>query len=337
MDRLRPSFGPVPAHAPALRWGIIAPGNIAHRFVRELHAFTASRVVAVGSRSLDRAATFADEFAIDTPYGSYEDVVADERVDVVYVASPHSHHRDHALLAIKAGKPVLVEKAFARNRTEADAVMAAARQAGVFVMEAMWMRFLPQMHALREVLAAGTIGKVTSLSATLGKPFSHIPGMARREVAGGSLLALGVYPVSLAHHLLGPPQQIASGGTLTPAGVDGNVGIVLTYPEAVVTLSTTMMVPANNVAEICGTDGRIHLTADFHGPASTLEVHSSDGRRHVIAPVVEGGFQFQAAEVARCIVEGRTESHLMSWQGTLDVMTTMDTVRRQIGVSFPGE
>lgn len=331
------SSGPDPALAPALRWGIIAPGNIARTFAKDLHSFTASRVVAVGSRSLDRAKAFADEFAIGKPYGSYEEVAADEQVDVVYVASPQYLHRDHALLAIGAGKPVLVEKAFARNQTEAGAVIDAARAAGVFAMEAMWTRFLPHVHALRNILAAGEIGAVTYFSATLGKPLGDLPGMATRGVAGGSLLSLGVYPISLAHHVLGRPQQIASGGTLTSSGVDANVGTILTYPRAIATLSATMMVQAHNVAEIVGTEGRIRLTADFHRPTSTLEVHASDGRRQVIEPIVEGGFQFQAAEVARCIAEGRTESNLMSWRDTLEVMETMDTVRRQIGVTYPGE
>lgn len=337
MGRPHAASGPDPTGAPALRWGIIAPGTIARRFVTELHTFTSSRVVAVGSRSLDRAGAFAAEFGIDTAYGSYEEVAADQRVDAIYVASPTSHHRDHALLAVAAGKPALVEKAFARNRTEAATVFEAARQAGVFVMEAMWNRFLPHMYALREILASGVIGEIGYLSATLGKPYSHIPGMARRDVAGGSLLALGVYPVSLAHHLLGAPESVASGGTRTSEGVDGSVGIVLTYPHAVATLSTTMMVQAHNVAEISGTAGRIRLTADFHLPTSVIEIVPSDGQPQTIDLDVPGGFQFEAAEVARCLAAGRTESSLMSWSDTLGVMGTMDTVRDQIGVRYPGE
>ncbi|MPV48930.1 MULTISPECIES: Gfo/Idh/MocA family protein [unclassified Pseudactinotalea] len=332
-----PALGPDPALAPPLRWGILAPGGIARKFARELHRYTSSRVVAVGSRSLERAEAFASEFNAGTAYGSYAELVADPRVEAVYVCSPHSHHREHALLAIEAGRHVLVEKAFARNRAEAEEVFTAARLAGVFAMEAMWTRFLPHVRALRDLVAAGAIGEITHVYAAHGQPIAQVPRMARPDLAGGALLDLGVYPISFTHDLLGPPEEITSAGILTDAGVDANVGVVLTYPNAVATLSTTMLARTRNVAEIAGTAGTIRVTDTFYHPSARLEVTGADGEERVIDPGAEGGFQFEAAAVARAVAAGETASELMSWQGTLDVMSTMDTIRGQLGVTFPGE
>lgn len=331
------AYGPDPAQAPPLRWGIIGPGGIARKFAHEVQSFTSSRVTAVGSRSVERAEEFAREFEIETAYGSYAELVADARVQAVYVASPHSHHREHALLAIAAGKHVLVEKAFARSRAEATEIFAAAQAAGVFVMEAMWTRFLPHMRALRQLLADGVIGEITHVYAAHGQAISHVPRMARPELAGGALLDLGVYPISFTHDLLGPPERIVGDGYRTAAGVDANVGMVLTYPQAMATLATTMLARTDNRAEIAGTGGMVRVTDTFYNPTARLELVQSDGTEQVIDPSITGGFQYEAAEVARCVAQGRAESELMRWQHTLDVLATLDTLRGQVGVTFPGE
>lgn len=329
-----------PLAAPTLRWGILAPGLIAHTFARAVLSHTRGEIVAVGSRSRDRAQTFANEYDIAGVHGSYEELVADPQVQAVYVASPHSEHREHALLAIAAGKHVLVEKSFTRNAAEAQEVVDAARAAGVFCMEAMWTRFLPHQVALRSVLERGEIGEVISLVADHGQAFGHMPPTHRLhnpELAGGALLDLGVYPVSFAHDVLGVPDRIQALGSLTPTGVDGQISISLGYGERVqAALQTTLWSRTATTAVIGGTEGRVEIDSDFYRPTS-FRVIRNDGTWWAYDREVEGGFQFQAAEVARRVADGATESEVISLDNTLEVMRTMDEVRRQVGVSYPGE
>jgi len=231
-----------PRTAPPIRWGILAPGGIANTFALAVNRYTRAQLVAVGSRNKDRAERFATQHGIPTTHVGYEALINDPQVDAVYVASPHSEHHDHALLAIAAGKHVLVEKSFARNAAEAQEVVDAARAAGVFCMEAMWTRFLPHVVALRSVLERGDIGRIVGLIADHGQPFASWPATHRihnPELAGGALLDLGVYPVSFAHDLLGVPDRIAAVGSLTPTGVDGQISIALGFgPDVQASLHT---------------------------------------------------------------------------------------------------
>ena len=319
---------------------MLGRGGIAHTFARAVTEHTASGVVAVGSRSQERAAAFASRWDVPAVHDSYEALVADPTVEAVYVASPHSEHRDHALLAIAAGKHVLVEKSFTRNATEAQEVVDAARAAGVFVMEAMWTRFLPHVVALRSVLERGEIGEVVSVIADHGQAFGHLPPTHRLhdpELAGGALLDLGVYPVSFAHDLLGVPDTIRATGSLTPTGVDGQISIALGYGERVqASLHTTLWSRTATTAVIAGTEGRIEVSGAFYTP-NDFTVTRDDGSWWSFDREVEGGFQYQVAEVARRIAEGATESPRITLDDTLAVLRTMDEIRSQIGVVYPGE
>ena len=329
---------PDPRDAPALRWGVLGAGGIAATMTTALQEGTRQQVVAVGSRDLGRAREFAGRFGIARAHGSYEDLVADPEVDAVYVASPHSEHHDHALLAIAAGKHVLVEKAFTRNEAEAVEVLDAAREAGVFVMEAMWTRFLPHVAALRGVIARGEIGDVVNLSADHGQWFAFDPAhrLYAPELAGGALLDLGVYPVSFALDLLGAPASVTAVGSLTETGVDGQVSVVLGYGDAQATLSTTLWSRTATTAVISGTAGRIEVEGAFYAPTS-FRVVRHDGSSWYYDGFSGEGKQYQAAEVARRVAAGETQSPRMSWDSTLEVMRTLDEVRRQVGVVYPGE
>ena len=329
-----------PRSAPSIRWGILGPGGIAATFADAVNHHTRAQLVAVGSRNRDRAERFATQHGVPTTHVGYEALVADPQVDAVYVASPHSEHREHALMAIAAGKHVLVEKSFTRNAAEAQEVVDAARAAGVFLMEAMWTRFLPHVVALRAVIERGEIGEVVSFIADHGQSFGHLPATHRLhnpDLAGGALLDLGVYPVSFAHDLLGVPDTIAATGSLTPTGVDGQISIALGYGERVqASLHTTLWSRTATTAVIGGTEGRIEITSDFYRPTS-FAVIREDGTWWSYDREVDGGFQYQAAEVARRVAEGATESPRITHQNTLEVMRTMDEIRRQAGVVYPGE
>lgn len=334
---LAPTY-PAPADAPAVRWGILAAGGIARRFAREIPALTASTVLAVGSRSTERAADFAAELHVPRAYGSYEDLVADADVDAVYIASPHSEHRDHALLALEAGKPVLVEKAFTRNAAEAREVFDVAAARGLFAIEAMWARFLPHYRAVVDAVHAGVIGEVLAVHAQHGQLL--VGGNERLwnpELAGGALLDVGVYPISFAHALLGVPDQVHAFGTLTDRGVDAAETVVLRYGDRTVAVAEAALdARMDNAATIAGTLGRISIAGTFYAPTTVrLELH--DGTVQELPRQHEGGFQYEAAEAARRIAAGDTSSPLMSWTGSVEVMEIMDEIRAQLGVRYPGE
>lgn len=329
---------PAPLDAPSLRWGIVGTGGIAGHFARTVPPRTRQRIVAVASRSPERAEGFAAQHGIERAYGDLEAFAASE-LDVVYVASPHSEHRDHALAAIAAGKHVLVEKAFTRNRAEAEEVFAAARSRGVFVMEAMWTRFLPHMVAIRGLLAQGAVGRIVSLHADHGQHLDSDPEgrLLNPALAGGALLDLGVYPVSFALDVLGAPASVRTVGTVTETGVDGTASISLSYPSgAVATCTTTLHAGTPTGAVVNGSAGRIEIEGEFYRPTAFSLVVGGQ-RTTVGSPPSEGGFEYQVAEVARRVVAGETESPIMSWQHTLDVLTALDDARGQLGVVYPGE
>ena len=329
---------PDPRTAPPIRWGILGAGGIASSFAEAVRVHTQGRVASVGSRDRVRAERFATAHGVPTTHHGYDELVEDPHVDVVYVATPHSHHREHALLAIAAGKHVLVEKAFTRNEAEAVEVLDAAREAGVFVMEAMWTRFLPHVAALRGVIARGEIGDVVNLSADHGQWFAFDPAhrLYAPELAGGALLDLGVYPVSFALDLLGAPASVTAVGSLTETGVDGQVSVVLGYGDAQATLSTTLWSRTATTAVVSGTAGRIEVEGAFYAPTS-FRVVRHDGSSWYYDGFSGEGKQYQAAEVARRVAAGETQSPRMSWDSTLEVMRTLDEVRRQVGVVYPGE
>jgi predicted dehydrogenase len=341
MTTLPPSRVPDPAEAPTIRWGVLAPGGIARAWTAALHARTTSRVVAVGSRSLERAEGFAAEFGVERAHGSYESLVGDDDVDAVYVASPHSEHHDHALLALGAGKPVLVEKAFARNATEAAAVIDVARAEGLLCVEAMWTRFLPHLDVVRRCLEDDLLGDVVAVEADHGQLlYPHGPQrMADPALAGGALLDLAIYPVSFAHLALGAFSTVEATGVLAETGVDASETIAVTGPQGGIgTLSSTMLAKTPCAASISGTTGRLEIDGWFYEPATVRLLDPDDQELDRFEPPSrEHGLAYEAAEFARLLGAGKTESDLLPLDETLRLMQVLDQVRGQLGVRFPGE
>lgn len=341
MTTLPSSRIPDPIDAPAIRWGVLAPGGIAHHWAAALHAKTASRVAAVGSRSLERAQAFAAEFGAERAHGSYEALVGDPEIDAVYVASPHSAHHDHALLALEAGKPVLVEKAFTRNAGEAAAVIETARARGLLVVEAMWTRFLPHLDVVRRCLEEGLLGEVVAVEADHGQ-LLHPDGperMTQPALAGGALLDLGIYPIAFAHLALGGFTAVQATGTLIDTGVDAGETIAVTGPQgAIGTLSSTMLAKTPCAASISGTEARVEIDGWFYQP-NTVHLLDPDDREldRFESPSREHGLAYESAEFARLLTAGRTESDLLPLDETLRMMQVLDEVRAQLGVRFPGE
>ncbi|GLZ11592.1 dehydrogenase [Actinomadura sp. NBRC 104425] len=332
---------PSPREAPALEWGVIAPGGIAAAFTRALHTYTEQRVVAVGSRDAGRARAFADRFGIAASYGGYAELLDDDRVDIVYVASPHSEHFAHAMQAIQAGRHVLVEKAFTRNAREAEQLIEAARRRGVFLMEAMWTRFLPHIDVVRQVLASGMLGEVQTVVADHGQ--FMVPDATSRlyapELAGGALLDLGVYPVSFASMVLGPFTSITAVGTKAFTGVDGQASIVVTNEAgAHGVLNTTLFTRTPTTASVSGTLARLEIEGEFYAPTTVRLVGREGELLDAYVPDQrDGGLCYEAAEAARCVAAGRLESDLLPLDETLRIMRVLDEIRSQLGVVYPGE
>ncbi|KRF28303.1 Gfo/Idh/MocA family protein [Phycicoccus sp. Soil802] len=333
---------PDPHDAPALRWGILAPGGIAHSFATALRAASGQQLQAVASRSLPRAQAFADEFGVTAAYGAYDELVADPDVDVVYVASPHSEHRAQAMLATAAGKPVLVEKAFARNATEAREIFESASAAGVFAMEAMWTRFLPHIDVVRRCLEDGLLGEVHTVHADHGQRlYPNGPArLSEPSLAGGAMLDLGIYPVSFAHFVLGDFVDVTASGRRTDKGVDSQASIGVTSSRgAMGVLGTTMLTKTPTTAAVCGTEARLEIDGDFYAPKAVVRLVGNDGTEldRFTNADTQHGLHFEAAEVARQVSAGASESPLLPWAETLTIMDALDDVRAQIGVRFPGE
>jgi len=329
-----------PHSAGEVGWGILATGGIARLFVRDLLAH-GHRVAAVGSRSSESARRFADEFAVPRAHGSYEELVADPDVDVVYVATPHVMHAANALAALDNGKHVLVEKAFTVNAAQARAVVKTARDKDLLVMEAMWTRFLPHMAFLRSVVASGRIGTVRSLHADHTQRLSSDPAhrLNDPQLAGGALLDLGVYPLSFAHDVLGDPVEVTGRATLKATGVDTSVTTILRHADdAVSTSFSSAETRGPNTAVVLGTEGRIDIDPVWYGPAV---VTVRDGKGEVLErfdrPVSGRGMQYEASEVERLLAAGATASPLMTPEDSVAVMATMDEIRQAIGVCYPGE
>jgi len=323
------------------RWGVVGTGGIAAAFVRDLAVLPDALPVAVGSRRRETAERFAAEHGIGSAVPSYAELVARDDVDAVYVATPHPGHAEAAMLAIEAGKPVLVEKPFTINAREARVLVDTARARGVFLMEAMWTRFLPHMVRLRELIARGDLGDIRSVVAEHGQWFARDarhrlfdPGLG-----GGALLDLGVYPVSFASMVLGAPASVTAVSSAAFTGVDATTSVVLQYDGgAHATLTTSLEVAAMNAASVAGTEARVEVDPVWYRP-TTLRVTARDGTvlEEFHRPVPGKGLHLEAAEVARCVREGRLESDVLPLEETVAVMATLDEVRRQIGLRYPGE
>ena len=312
-----------------LGWGLIGTGGIAQSFAADLMYTESGRAAAVGSRHMDSANRFADQLNIPNRHAGYEALVADPDVDVVYVATPHPMHHANALLALRAGKPVLVEKAFTMNAAEAEELVATARAEGLFLMEAMWTRFLPHVAEIRRLLAERALGEVVTVTADHGQWFAQDREfrLFAPELGGGALLDLGVYPVSFASMVLGKPDRIVT--LLDPAftGVDGQTSMLFGYASgAQAVLTCTLFAKSPTRGAIVGTDAWIEIDGDFYAPTSFDVISRTGERTRFEAPHEGRGLWHEAEEVARCLREGLLESPFMPLDESVEIMQTMDAV-----------
>jgi len=324
-----------------ISWGILATGNITHKMVAGLKVLPDAEVIAVGSRSVESANAFADKYDIPHRHSTYEALCADPEVDVIYVAPPHSGHRDCTIMALNGGKAVLCEKPFAINRAQAVEMAAVAREKKLFLMEAMWTRFLPTVVQARQWIKEGRIGTPQMVYADFGfrTEYEEESRLFDPAFGGGGLLDVGIYPVSFAAMVFGAvPNRIAAMAEIGPTGVDDMNGAVLGFPGGGLALvSSAVRAETQQEARIIGTEGKIHLPSPFwSGTKVVLEVNGAEPETFDL-PHEGNGYNCQAREVMDCMRAGKLESGVMPLDESIAIMGTLDEMRRQWGVKYPME
>jgi predicted dehydrogenase len=318
-----------------IRWGIVGPGRIADSVAPDFAYVEGAELVAVASRSQERAQAFADRHDVARAYGGYGGIMGDDEVDVLYIATPHPQHEAVALAAAAAGKAVLVEKAFTATVAGAERVVDAVRRERVFAMEAMWTRFQPVLVKIRELVADGAIGEVRQVQADLGvdRPYDPKDRLFDPAQGGGAMLDLGVYVVSIAQHFLGDPTTVSASGSLAPTGVDAEAGLLLGYDDGrAAALLISLRNPTPGAARLHGTGGWIEIPPRFHHPRSFVLNRKGHEPETFDLPPLGVGYSHELIEVTQCLREGRTESSVMPLADTLSVQRVLNEASEQLGV-----
>ncbi len=324
-----------------IRWGILGCGRIAGKFASDLKLVPNAALIACGARSKQSADEFASTYNIPHKHYSYEDLVKDDEVDVVYVATPHSHHHQHTLLCIEHNKAVLCEKAFAINYKQAKEMIDAARNKKVFLMEAVWTKFLKPYNKVKQMIDEGMLGELKSMQLNFGfKPPANAPQrIFDPQLGGGTILDIGIYNIFTTLFFLGKPDAIEASMTPASTGIDAQCAATFNYKNgAIAQLFSTFLSDTSTEADVCGTEGRIHFSHRYYTPFTTIEYYKGrpDTKEIIYTPADEQGFgyQYEAMHVCKCLEDGLTESNVMTHADTLLLMQTMDEVRRKAGIKY---
>lgn len=324
-----------------IRWGIIGPGTIASVFAKALNSLDNTEINAVASRNYEKAKAFAERFHAVKAYGSYEELVKDPEVDVVYIATPHTEHMANTELCINHGKSVLCEKPFTLNSRQASYLIALAKEKKVFLMEAMWTKYLPVIKEVKQLIKDKRIGELKYFRANFGfqSVFDPKSRTFNPELAGGALLDLGVYPISFVIYMMDRlPDRIVSNAYLGKTNVDEMNSISFFYKEGVMA-ELNSAVNANTGADaiIIGDKGKIIIPYFYKAEKADIYDLNDNLIDSISMPFVANGYEYEADEVNRCLREGLKESPLHSLQDTLDILNIMDDLRTSWGLEYPGE
>ncbi len=320
-------------------WGILGPGKIAQSFAKDLKLVTGGKLVAVGSRTLEKAEAFAAEFGGAYAFGSYEELFTCNEVDVIYIATPHTGHMEWAIKAMKHGKHVLCEKPLGINRTEVEKMISVALENKVFLMEALWSRFNPSIKKVKAFADEGRIGKVSYIHADFAfyaLDRSEEGRLLNPDLAGGSILDIGIYPIFLSYLLLGKPSTIQSISKFHKTGAEIQTSMIFDYDNAQASLYSGLTSQSSMIAEIQGTKGSIFIDSRWHETNGFHMITDGQDERFE-EPTTGKGYSHEIDEVHRCLNSNKLESDLWSHQNSLDLISLLDEVRRQSGVVFPFE
>ncbi len=327
--------------AKKIRWAILGCGKIARKFAADLKLVKDAELIAVGAREQSTADAFAKDFPAKYRHNSYEALVQNPEVDVIYVATPHGLHHQHVLLCLKHKKAVLCEKAFALNYQQAREMVDMARAQNVFVMEAFWTRFLPHYLVVKQLLSEGKVGQIKYVHAEFGfiPTLPVAPRIYEPALGGGSLLDIGIYPVFFALDILGKPDSIQATMTKASTGVDEQCSIQFNYNSgAIAQLFSTFASNLQTGADIGGDKGRLRMTHRFHGPTTSLEFYSANVDTREIIPFDQAqgnGYEYEAMHVTECLQKGLAESPVLTLDKTLLLMETLDVIRQKAGIHYP--
>ncbi|MFL6658643.1 MAG: Gfo/Idh/MocA family protein [Massilia sp.] len=322
-----------------VRWGILGTGKIARAFATGLRDTPGAVLAAVGSRTMDGAQAFADECGAAKAYGSYQALADAPDIDIVYIATPHPMHFENASMLLHGGKAVLCEKPFTMNRREAELLVATAREKRLFLMEAMWTRFMPALAEVRRVIASGEIGPVHQVMADFGFTATRDPEhrVNNPDLGGGALLDLGIYPVSIAAALLGPVASVVAQAEMGETGVDIQTAFSMRHSGggmSVCSCSFKARTPAE--LTVSGELGYVRMNTMFHR-ASSITVTTADGTRTIPTPYLGNGYVHEAMEAGRCLRAGLLESPGITHDETIALMGVLDDIRRQIGLRYAAD
>lgn len=321
-------------------WAILGCGKIARKFAGDLKLLPNARLFAAASRSLENAQEFASEFGFEKAFGSYEEMVRDPEVDVVYIASPHSHHCEHTLLCLNYQKAVLCEKAFALNSKEVSLMIEASRKNKTFLMEAFWTMFQPSFQKAMEIIRSGELGALKMVHSDFAFNAEYNPEKRLYNVVlgGGSLLDIGIYPIFMSLMALGKPSEIKTMATFCPTGAEESIMMSFNYPGGeIASLVSSFASHSSTQTEFCFENGFIRLNRRFFCP--TTITWWKNGEEEKIITFEKGigfGYELEAAHVMDCLDAGKIESDLMPLSVSADLMETMDRVRKDAGIVFPG-
>ena len=322
-----------------MKVGILGVGNIAAVMANTLRRMPQVTCWAVGSRTYEKAEGFAKEYGFERAYGSYEELAADPEVQLIYIATPHSHHYENIKLCLEHGKHVLAEKAFTQNAAQAREVIAMAEEKGLLLAEAIWTRYMPMRKTLDEIVSSGIIGKPTSLYATLSYPISQIERIKEPALAGGALLDLGVYPLNFASMVFGNDiEKITATAVLSPKGVDGITTAVLTYRDGrAAVIHANFQAASNREGAIYGEKGYIHV----QNINNCESIQVFDANHQLVAsydrPKQISGYEYEVEACIEAIEKECTECAQMPHEEIIQMMEFMDEIRRQVGVVYPNE
>jgi len=321
-------------------WAIIGPGKIAHKFASDLKLLPNAVLYAVGSRNIDRAKAFANQYGFQKAYGSYKEVAEDPNVDIVYIASPHIGHYRDSLLCLNNKKAVLCEKPIAINAKQCEIMIGAAKKNNVFFMEALWTRFIPSFLKCKELIDEGAIGEVLAVESDfcIQPPYDIEGRLFNQMLGGGSLLDIGLYPVFIALEILGKPLSIKAMATKSDSGIDNSCSMLFKHKNNKLSvLYCSLITQGRTEALIHGSEGLIRINKEWHIP-TTVDLLIKDVEPYHYKFIEPGfGYEYEAAEVMTCLDEGKVESGSFRWQKSIDLITTLDEVRKEASIVYPDE
>ena len=322
-----------------INWGIIAAGKIAGKFAADLNTLPDANLYAIASRSGQKAAAFAEKYGVSKTFDSYEAMLKDPQLDVVYIATPHVFHCQNTLMCLENGKAVLCEKPFAMNGQEVNQMVTKAQKADVFLMEALWTLCLPHIHKAKQIIDSQQLGSIISIKADFGfnADFNPDGRLFNRKLGGGSLLDIGIYPLLLSLYLLGKPDKITADAKIGQTQVDEECGIILKYKNGQMAhLHSTLLARTPTEAYIYCEKGYIHIPTRFHEPVAQIMIMEYQGLKETIIPFHYSvfGYKYEAEEVMRCLRAGEKESDLVPHRFSIALMEIMDEIRAQIGLVY---